>query len=80
MWALFGIVAGIVAYISDDKKVRGGVIGAIFMGIFGALTGGLTADFLFGVEMGSFDFPAFIIAICGAIFLILIQHTILSTD
>lgn len=78
LWVLFGVAAGVVAHISDEREAAGGVLGAMMLGILGAVGGGIVATFLFGIPLVSvsFDLVSFIIAIVGSILLLLVHRTV----
>lgn len=69
-WILFGLIVGIVANAIDPAESRGGVLGAILLGIAGSLIGGLLANFIFGVGVVGFDITSFIVAVAGSIVLL----------
>jgi uncharacterized membrane protein YeaQ/YmgE (transglycosylase-associated protein family) len=62
-WILFGVLAGIVAYLIDDNPKKGGVVGPVLNGIIGALIGGNLANLIFS----EFSFAG--IMSLGAVFL-----------
>lgn len=47
-WILFGFIAGALAHLIDPQPRRGGFLGAVVLGVLGALTGGFFATLLFG--------------------------------
>lgn len=69
-WVLFGLLVGIVANWIDPAPSRGGWLGAIVLGIVGALVGGWIGDLIFGVGITGFNFPSFVIAVIGSIILL----------
>lgn len=66
-WMIFGIIIGTIATILDKKQQEGGALGAILLGIVGAVLGGLLANLLFGTPLGGFNPVALLVAIGGAI-------------
>lgn len=74
-WIIFGLLVGIVANAIDPSPSRGGLLGAILLGIVGALLGGFLADLIFGVGITGFNFTSFAIAVLGALLLLLIGRT-----
>jgi uncharacterized membrane protein YeaQ/YmgE (transglycosylase-associated protein family) len=78
-WIIFGLIAGALAKWLLPGKDPGGIILTIVLGIVGALLGG----FIFGVLTGRnftthFNFGSLIVAIIGAIVVLLIYRTIAS--
>lgn len=71
-WIVLGLIAGLIANILDPRPARGGALGAIVLGILGALVGGFMANLIFGFSITGFDFQSLIIAVLGAMFLLLV--------
>lgn len=69
-WVLFGLIVGIVANAIDPEPNQGGVLGAMLLGIAGALVGGFMANVLFGVGVTGFDMTSFIVAVAGSLVLL----------
>ncbi len=70
-WILLGLIAGWLAGV----LVRGGgygVIGDIILGILGALVGGWITSALLGVDVSGFNLESLLIAVFGAIVIIVI--------
>lgn len=80
-WLLFGLIAGALAQLllpGNDPGSRGalGILITIVIGIVGAIVGGLIGSALgFGGVTG-FNFGSFLIAILGAILLLLVWRTV----
>ena len=70
-WILFGLLVGIVANAIDPQKHRGGLLGSILLGVGGALVGGLIANLFFGMNTATFTLSSFLVAVGGALFLLL---------
>jgi uncharacterized membrane protein YeaQ/YmgE (transglycosylase-associated protein family) len=69
-WILFGLIAGVVAKLIMPGRDPGGIIVTILVGIVGAVLGGLISTALgFGTVTG-FDVRSFLIAIGGAMVLL----------
>lgn len=66
-WMLFGLIVGIVANAIDPTPNEGGVLGAILLGVAGALVGGFLANMLFGMGVAGFDITSFMIAVAGSL-------------
>lgn len=74
-WIILGLIAGWLAGV----LVRGagyGVIGDIVLGIVGALVGGWITSALLGVDVSGFNLESLLIAVFGAIVIILIGRLI----
>ncbi|HWA48473.1 MAG TPA: GlsB/YeaQ/YmgE family stress response membrane protein [Dongiaceae bacterium] len=75
-WILFGLLAGIVAKFIMPGRDPGGFIVTILLGVVGAFVGGfIAAQFGFGDVM-MFDLRSFIIAVAGAILVLVIYRAI----
>ena len=66
-WVLFGLVVGIIANYIDPQKAQGGLMGAIVLGVLGALLGGFVGDLIFGVGVTGFNISSFIVAVIGTL-------------
>lgn len=78
LWTLLGATIGAIGHAFDTSPARGGLVGAIFFGIGGALLGGGLATLLFGTHATQFDFSLTVIAFSGGLLLLLVQRTIFS--
>ena len=75
-WIVFGLIAGGVAKFLMPGRDPGGCIITMIIGIVGALLGGWVAT-LFGFGgISGFDFRSLVIAIVGAILLLLLWRMI----
>jgi uncharacterized membrane protein YeaQ/YmgE (transglycosylase-associated protein family) len=73
-WILFGLIAGVIAKLIMPGKDPGGFIVTIIIGVVGALLGGFIASALgFGAVTG-FNFGSFVIAVLGAILLLVVYR------
>jgi len=75
-WVLFGLVAGIVAKFLMPGKDPGGCIITSLIGIAGALLGGFIATALGFGGVAAWDLRSFVIAVIGAILLLLIYRMV----
>lgn len=75
-WILFGLIVGIIANAIDPNPESGGLLGAILLGIGGALLGGFVADLIFGVGVSGFNLTSFIIAVAGSLLLLFVGRTL----
>ena len=75
-WALFGLVAGIVAKFLMPGKDPGGCIVTSLIGIAGALLGGFLATALGFGGVAAWDLRSFVVAVIGAILLLVIYRAL----
>jgi uncharacterized membrane protein YeaQ/YmgE (transglycosylase-associated protein family) len=73
-WALFGLVAGVVAKLLMPGKDPGGCIVTSLIGIAGALLGGFIATALGFGGLETWDLRGFVVAVIGAILLLLLYR------
>ena len=72
-WLIFGALAGWVASMIAGTNQRMGCFLNIVVGIVGAFIGGFLYSLLTGTEfVASFDITSFLIAVAGAVILLLI--------
>ena len=72
LWALFGLIVGVAANLIDPHPSSGGAIGAIVLGIAGAVVGGFISNLLLGVGVTGFNLTSFIVSILGAMLMLFI--------
>lgn len=70
VWIVFGLIAGVTANLLDPSPAKGGILGAILLGIAGSLLGGFLGNILFGVTVTGFNLQSFFIAIAGSLILL----------
>lgn len=75
-WLIFGLIIGAIVHAIDPADVRGGIIGTILTGIIGASIGGFLAKPLFGLKVSGFNLQSFLVALGGALLLVLIERLI----
>lgn len=72
-WIIIGLLAGAIAKLILPGKQGGGWIITLVLGLVGALLGGWLGSLLLGVNLqGPFDFTTLLLAIGGAIVVLLI--------
>lgn len=71
-WIIFGLIVGVIANIIDPRPARGGLLGAIILGIVGALVGGFLANLVLGIGVTGFNLTSFIVAIAGSLIVLYI--------
>lgn len=75
-WILFGLITGGVAsFIAPGWQ--GGIIGSIILGIIGAVVGGYLGSRFFGVGVTGFNIPSFVVAVAGALLVLLIGRLVI---
>jgi uncharacterized membrane protein YeaQ/YmgE (transglycosylase-associated protein family) len=77
-WILLGLIAGSLAKFLVPGRDPAGCVFTIFLGIIGALVGGLIGTYLGwgSVTTGAFDFRSIAIATFGAIILLLLGRLV----
>ena len=76
-WIVVGLIAGLVAKAIVPGSAPGGIILTILLGIGGALLGGFMAVSLgFGPDVQTFDLRTILIAIVGAIVILVIYGAV----
>lgn len=74
---ILGLIAGAIAKAILPGKQGGGWIITLILGVVGALLGGWLSGLLFNIDLGGFfDIRTWIIAIVGAIIVLLIYGLI----
>lgn len=66
-WLAFGLITGVIANIIDPRPSQGGILGAIVLGVVGAMVGGFLGNALFGVGVSGFNISSFLVAVAGAL-------------
>lgn len=77
-WVIFGLIAGTIANAIDPHPSSGGIIGAVVLGIVGAMVGGFLANVLLGVDVTGFNLTSFIVAIAGSLLLLFVGRALRS--
>ena len=77
-WIILGLVAGFIANRIVDHQ-GGGLIFDTVLGIIGALIGGWLFAFFGAHEVMGFDLYSLIVAIVGAVVVLLIYHGLTGT-
>lgn len=75
-WIIFGLIAGTLANIIDPRPSSGGIVGAIILGIVGALVGGFLANMLLGIDVTGFNLTSFVVAIAGSLLLLFVGRAL----
>ena len=76
-WLIMGLVAGAIAKALHRGNEPGGILGTLAVGILGAMVGGLIASAVgIGGISSFFSLGTWLIAIGGALFLLVIYNTV----
>ena len=81
VWALFGLLAGVVAKFIGKQPERSdpmGIVFTILLGIAGALIGGFVASQLFNWDISTFSIGGFVVAVLGALLLLFVYRLVMS--
>jgi uncharacterized membrane protein YeaQ/YmgE (transglycosylase-associated protein family) len=81
VWALFGLLAGVVAKFIVKRPERSDPMGLLFtilLGIAGAVIGGFVASHLFNWDINTFSLAGFAVAVGGAILLLFLYGLVMS--
>ncbi len=77
-WIIFGLIAGFIASKIVNKEGQGVVLD-IILGIVGAVVGGYLLTFFTGQPYSStFNISSMIVAIVGAIIVLVIYHAVVG--
>ena len=81
VWALFGLLAGVVAKFIGKQPERSdpmGIVFTILLGIAGAVIGGFVASQLFNWDINTFSIGGFVVAVLGALLLLFVYRLVMS--
>jgi len=76
-WIVLGLLAGFIASKIVNKR-GGGIVLDIFLGIIGALVGGFLFSQLGAVGVTGFNLWSMLVAIVGAVIILLLYHAVLG--
>jgi uncharacterized membrane protein YeaQ/YmgE (transglycosylase-associated protein family) len=80
-WLIMGLVAGAIAKALHKGDEPGGILGTLAVGVVGAILGGLIASAVgIGGISSFFSVGTWIIAIAGALLLLLIYNALTGDD
>ena len=75
-WIILGLVVGVIAKFLMPGKDPGGIFITILLGIAGALGGGFISSALGFGQVTGFDLRSLIIAVGGAVILLIIYRAV----
>jgi uncharacterized membrane protein YeaQ/YmgE (transglycosylase-associated protein family) len=81
LWAVFGLIAGVVAKFIGKQPERTdpmGLITTALLGIAGAVVGGWLSSVLLGWDINSFSIAGFAVAVAGALLLLFLYRMLMS--
>jgi uncharacterized membrane protein YeaQ/YmgE (transglycosylase-associated protein family) len=73
---VFGAIVGWLTSVIMGRNAQQGIIADIILGILGALAGGLIMDFFGAPGVTGFNLYSFIVALIGAVLLVLIGRAL----
>lgn len=73
-WVVFGLIAGFLAYLLDPKPADGAFVGAIILGILGAVVAGMLADLILSPVTSGFSITSVIVALAGSVALVFVSR------
>ncbi|MGA3292195.1 MAG: GlsB/YeaQ/YmgE family stress response membrane protein [Candidatus Microgenomates bacterium] len=74
IWLVLGVLAGWIAGLLTKSKH--GIVGDIFLGIIGAFVGGFILSFFGQSGVNGFNFYSLVVAVIGAVILIILGRLI----
>lgn len=76
-WIIVGLIAGVIANIVYPGPSKGGWLGAMLLGIAGALVGGWVAAIITGVDLVTgFNITTVLVSVVGALVLLFAYNAI----
>ncbi|HZQ29578.1 MAG TPA: GlsB/YeaQ/YmgE family stress response membrane protein [Patescibacteria group bacterium] len=75
-WMIFGLIAGTIANAIDPRPSSGGIVGAIVLGIVGAMIGGFLANVFLGLDVTGFNLTSFVVAVAGSLLLLFVGRAL----
>ncbi len=74
VWLVLGIVAGIIVNALDKEDVKGGLFGAVILGVIGAMIGGFLSVSFTKAPYTTVSWQGFITAVVGGFFLAILSR------
>ena len=76
LFIIFGALVGWVTSLVVETSIRQSIIGDIVLGVLGALAGGLIMDFFGQPAVTGFNLYSILVALIGAVLLVLIERAL----
>jgi uncharacterized membrane protein YeaQ/YmgE (transglycosylase-associated protein family) len=75
LWAIFGLVVGVVVHFIGRNSMKGTVLASALLGLIGAIVGGYLANTIFGIDRQvQFNAEGFLTALAGGLALSLLSR------
>ncbi len=71
-WAVFGLIAGVIAKMISPGPEPGGIVVTIIIGVLGAILGGWLSTLFLNYDPNNWSFGGFAVAIVGALLLLFV--------
>jgi uncharacterized membrane protein YeaQ/YmgE (transglycosylase-associated protein family) len=77
-WLAFGLLGGVIAnkLVDGRRDRRGGILLDLMLGVIGAFGGGIMFNIFGDISLGSFSGPSMLIAVIGAVVVLLTYHAL----
>lgn len=76
IWIVFGLIVGVIAELIDPSPNQGGLLGAMVLGIVGALVGGFLGRLILGIGITGFNFSSLVVAVLGSLLLLALMKAL----
>lgn len=77
-WVIFGLIAGAIANMIDPSPSKGGILGAIVLGIVGAVIGGFLGQTFLGIGVTGFNLASIAVAVVGSLVALFIGRKLMK--
>ncbi len=75
---IFGLTLGLISNFLDPQPGKGGLIGAVMLGVIGALVGGFLGNLIFGIGFLGYNFATLSIAVLASLMLLLVGRELIK--
>lgn len=79
-WIVFGLLIGVIAHLFDKSPSISNFLGAVILGILGAILGGFIASLVFNVDIIEFDFSALVVSVLASFIVLFGQRAVSKTS
>lgn len=76
VWAVLGLIIGIVANLIDPQPRGGGLVESVILGVLGATLGGFLGSLIFGVGISGVNIPSVAVAALGALLILFLIRAV----